>query len=319
MKYKIETRNLTKIYKKKENSNFLRKIIKPKYKKFKAVDNLNLKIKSHECFGLLGPNGAGKTTTIKMLCGLLYPTSGKIFINQKDFIKNRNLVRKVGIMFSEQMLYNRLTAYQNLKYYSKLLGVKNYKERINDLLNFFELNEWAQQYVESFSLGMRSKLSLCRALLHDPEILLLDEPTLGLDIENATLIRHLLKELNKTIILTTHYINEAEWMCDRIGFLFKGKLIEIDSPVQLKKKLLFSIILEVQTLNNSNLIDELKSKFNTLKIDTVGKKLKITLDNHNMYSDIIKIIGKYNVQSITEKIPKLEKLFLELVKRQKTK
>jgi len=150
MVYKIEAVDLTKQFRIKKKSNIIKRIFMPQYTKFKAVDNLNLKIESGERFGLLGPNGDGKTTTINMLCGLTYPSSGQIYIDGLDLLKHRGLIQKIGVMFSDKMLYNLLTGYQNLRYFAKIFNVKNQEARIKGLLEQFELEKWKDEYVSNY-------------------------------------------------------------------------------------------------------------------------------------------------------------------------
>ncbi|MFH1836180.1 MAG: ABC transporter ATP-binding protein [Methanobacteriota archaeon] len=203
----------------------------------KAVDDVSLTLKEGEIFGLLGPNGAGKTTLMKMVCGLIQPTRGSILIDESPI--ERNLAR-VGLMLGSTIIYYRLSGYDNLEYFAKLYGVRNIEGRIAELSNFLGLDGFLNEYVEIYSEGMKTKLALARALIHDPDILLLDEPTLGLDPKISSQMREKVIELRgrgKTILLTTHYMDEAEFLCDRVGFLNKGSLIRVDSPVNLKKSI----------------------------------------------------------------------------------
>ena len=199
----------------------------PKKTSIRAVDNISLGIEENEIFGLLGPNGAGKTTLIKLFTGLLNPTSGSVKIFNHPIEKQK---QNIGLMLSYDMIYYRLTGYDNLKYFARIYGIKNYDEKINELARIMKLGKWLDTFVENYSLGMKSKLALARAMIHDPKILFLDEPTLGLDPAISIEIRNYIKKLNKTVFLTTHYVEEAMQICDRIGIMDQGQIIKINPP-----------------------------------------------------------------------------------------
>ena len=212
-----------------------------KFDKIRAVDNVSLNIQEGEVFGLLGQNGAGKTTIIHMLATLLKPTSGTAQINGYDIIKNASKVRKnIGIVFQAPSSDDMLTGFENLKIHSYLYGVPSELrvKRINELLTLVGLYERKDDIVKKYSGGMRRRLEIARGLIHQPKVMFLDEPTLGLDPNSRKsmwdYIQKLVKEEKITIILTTHYMEEADTLCDRIGFLNKGKIIAIDTPQQLK-------------------------------------------------------------------------------------
>ncbi|MFQ6088247.1 MAG: ABC transporter ATP-binding protein [Candidatus Methanofastidiosia archaeon] len=213
----------------------------------RALDSLSFKVKRSELFGLVGPNGAGKTTAIRLMCGILHPTSGKIFIDKMDFEKHKlELKKRIGYLPEEPNLYTKPTAYQLLEYFAKLYEVPNPRDRIEELLGFVGLYERKDTKIETFSKGMRHRLALARALLHDPEILILDEPTMGLDPATSKRVRGFIKTLKgKTIVLCTHYMEEADELCDRIGFLNFGRLMRIGSPQELKRELSEGTLTEV--------------------------------------------------------------------------
>jgi ABC-2 type transport system ATP-binding protein len=195
-------------------------------------------------FGLLGPNGAGKTTTIRMLCTLLEPTSGTASVNGFDIIKQANQVRQsLGtVLAGERSIYWKLTARENLEYFAALYHIppETANRRINQLLERMELSERANELVEKYSTGMKQRVAISRALLARPPIILLDEPTLGLDPQAARKVRHLIKELREeghTILLTTHYMEEADQLSDRIGIIDQGKIIALDTPTGLKQRM----------------------------------------------------------------------------------
>ncbi len=219
------------------------KNISKMFKDFVAVDNISFDVKEGEIFAFLGPNGAGKSTTIKMLTTLLKPSEGKILINNIDPVKDSNNARhSFGIVFQDQSLDEDLTAWENINFHGVLYGVnkKTRRERGEQLLRLVELWDRRKVLVKKFSGGMKRRLEIARGLLHHPKIIFLDEPTLGLDPQTRNLMWSYLKELNKseetTIFFTTHYMDEAERIADRIAIIDKGKIIVIGSPSELKEK-----------------------------------------------------------------------------------
>ena len=206
------------------------------YDKFLAVDHLNLTIETGEFFGLLGPNGAGKTTTISMLSTLLLPTKGSIQIDGEPLTrKNDRLKRKLSVVTQEYSMRQDMTMDEIMEYQGRLyyMPLKKIRERSEELLDFCGLLDYRKRTVRKLSGGMKRKLMVCRALLTEPEILLLDEPTAGMDALARRQMWNLLKKLNQqnlTILLTTHYMEEAESLCDRVGFMCRGVLRETDTP-----------------------------------------------------------------------------------------
>jgi len=207
-----------------------------------ALDKVNIKIHSGELFGLLGPNGSGKTTTIKCLSTILIPDEGTVTVNGFDIHKETSMVRaSLGMVVGgERTLYWKLTARDNLMYFASLYKMhrRHAKKRIDELLETMQLSDRADERLEDYSTGMRQKVAIARALLHDPPILLLDEPTLGLDPNFSRQIRNQIKELSekqgKTVLLTTHYMDEADQLCDRVAFINNGKIVAVDTPNRLK-------------------------------------------------------------------------------------
>lgn len=187
-----------------------------------AVNNVSVTIKSNRITALLGKNGSGKTSIIKSLIGFKDPSQGEVRIFGKS---PRDVANEVGFCFGGSLIYHRLTARENLEFFGKLYGVKDLKNRIEELAKQLELSENLDQMVESFSYGMKAKVALARALLHRPKLIILDEPTLGIDFEMATLIRRSIKTLNCTILLTTHYMEEVEELADDIIIIDHGKII----------------------------------------------------------------------------------------------
>lgn len=214
-----------------------------KYDQFLAVDHLNLTIGTGEFFGLLGPNGAGKTTTIGMLSTLLLPTEGTIRIDGELLTrKNNRLKQKLSVVTQEYSMRQDMTMDEIMEYQGRLyyMPLKKIRERSEELLDFCGLIDYRQRTVRKLSGGMKRKLMVCRALLTEPEILLLDEPTAGMDALARRQMWNLLKKLNQqnlTILLTTHYMEEAESLCDRVGFMCNGILEEPDTPKHMIKQL----------------------------------------------------------------------------------
>lgn len=210
-----------------------------KYKDVVAVSNLNIQIKKGEIFSLLGTNGAGKTTTIKILSTLLLPTNGEVKINNLDLIKDKMKIKEIiNISPQEPAIAPNLTVLENLEFMAGIYQIKNKKEKIDTLIKTFNLEEVLNKKAKNLSGGYQRKLSIAISLINDPQILFLDEPTLGLDVISRKELWKVIKELKGkiTIILTTHYMEEANSLSDRVGIMNKGKLIALDTPNELIKK-----------------------------------------------------------------------------------
>jgi ABC-2 type transport system ATP-binding protein len=209
-----------------------------KYNGVVAVDQLTFRVEAGEVFGFLGPNGAGKTTTIMMLTGQLRPTSGKASIAEYDIVKQRAKIKPlIGVVFEYQNLYERMSARDNLTFFAQLHGVG--KNRVEALLEQVGLQDRAKEKIKVFSNGMKQRLLIARALLNEPKVLFLDEPTRGLDPAAARAIRETIESLGETgttVFLTTHYMEEADQLCRRVAFLSEGKIIAMDTPRNLKLK-----------------------------------------------------------------------------------
>ncbi|OLA35158.1 MAG: ABC transporter ATP-binding protein [Firmicutes bacterium CAG:321_26_22] len=210
-----------------------------KYKDKLAVDNLNLEIKTGELFSLLGTNGAGKTTTIKMLSTLILPTSGEVEINNLDLVKDSSKIKEIiNISPQETAVASNLTVLENLYFMAGIYQIPNKEDKIKELIKLFKLEEVLKQKAKTLSGGYQRKLSIAISLINNPKILFLDEPTLGLDVISRHDLWKVIELLKgkTTIILTTHYMEEAEALSDRIGIMNKGKLIELGTPKELIKK-----------------------------------------------------------------------------------
>ena len=220
------------------------KLLRSKKHTITALEDINFEIHKGEMFGLLGPNGAGKTTTTKILCTLLYPTSGSAMVAGYDVVQDAHKVRPLVNMAAggERMLYFRLTGRENLRFFADLydLPKPGLKDKIDELLGSIGLLDRADSPVEQYSKGMKQRLQIARALLNDPIVLFLDEPTLGLDVRVARELRELVKQKvireGMTVLLTTHYLHEADELCNRIGIINQGHLLTIETPENLKNK-----------------------------------------------------------------------------------
>jgi ABC-2 type transport system ATP-binding protein len=228
----IETKNFTK-----------------KFDDFLAVDHITFSVDKGEIFGFLGPNGAGKTTTIKMLITLLHPSDGSASIAGFDILKQRASVREnIGVVFQEPALDTELTGKENLDFHARMYGLtqETRKKRITQVLSLVDLSDKKNVFVKHYSGGMKRRLEIARGLMHSPTVLFLDEPTLGLDAQTRRAIWEYIKQLNKeegtTIFLTTHYMDEADFLCDRIGIIDHGKILVIDTVDSLKKSVGHDVI-----------------------------------------------------------------------------
>lgn len=233
-----------------------------------AVEDVSFQVEQGELFGVLGPNGAGKTTTVKMLTTILLPTKGSGSILGHDLVKDTSEIRKhIGFTFGgARGLYGRLTAMDNLRYFAELYALDPLysKKRIPEMLELVGLQDRSDDRVETFSSGMQQRLHLARALLHNPDVLFLDEPTVGIDPIGARELRQTVKSLQqagKTILLTTHYMAEAEELCDRIAIVNHGKIVAMDTPSALRRRISPESVVEITvSQENAAVIEEMIKK-----------------------------------------------------------
>jgi ABC-2 type transport system ATP-binding protein len=290
-----------------------------RYEKLIAVDNLSLDIKQNEVFGLLGPNGAGKTTVIHMLATLLTPTSGSATVNGFDILADPEKVRSsIGIVFQVPSSDELLTGYENLKLHALLYGVApNIREKcISYALNLVGLTERKNDQVKKYSGGMRRRLEIARGLIHNPKVLFLDEPTLGLDPSSREImwkyIQNLVKEEKLTIILTTHYMEEADALCNRIAIIDKGKIIALDTPTNLKS-MIGGDVVKLKLKTESSDIGDLKNLSFVRKIDHVDGYVILSVDDAK--KNIPKILKHVEAESVESSSPTLNDVFLTLTGR----
>ena len=285
----------------------------------KAVDKLDITVESGEIFGLLGPNGAGKTTTINMLCTILKPTSGSAKVNGFDVVKEAMQVRKsIGIVFQDPSIDDRLTGKENLFMHANLYGVPpgEQKDRIDRILKLVELDDRGDDLMRTYSGGMRRRLELGRGLIHYPKVLFLDEPTVGLDPQTRdhiwTYIRELKKTHDTTIVLTTHYMDEADRLSDRIGIMDHSKIVALDSPHKLKETLEGDVII-VKTADLQGFASLLAEKMELTKSQVVDDALEVTVrQGKSLLPRIVDLATKnsYFIESILLREPNLEDVFL---------
>lgn len=291
-----------------------------------AVKDVSFEIDYGELFGLVGPNGAGKTTTIKMLTTMLIPTSGTATVLGYDIKKDVTKIReRIGIVLGgERGLYTRVNAIDNLRYFADLYGVpvNIRKKRIEELLRFMGLWDRARDRVETYSKGMKQRLHLARGLIHDPQLIFMDEPTIGLDPEIAKETRNMIRELvekGKTVLLTTHYMFEADELCKRVAIIRKGEIVALDTPSGLKKYVMDTSVVEVEGFGiTEKEVARFKEVSEVLAVsaDLSENKqvLKIqTPKGSEIISAVHEILKNSRIYDLKIKEPTLEDAYLRLV------
>jgi ABC-2 type transport system ATP-binding protein len=292
------------------------------YNGFVAVGGISFEVPRGEIFGFLGPNGAGKTTTIRMLTGLAKPSSGKASIAGFDVLQDIQKVKEnIGLVPETSNIYSEMTAWDNLMFSGEIYGVPKAKreKRAHELLKAFMLSHRRKAKVKKFSRGMKRRLTLSMALLHEPAILFLDEPTTGLDVQSARYIRHLVRDLKDkgvTVFLTTHYIEEADQLCDRIAIINKGKIIAYDTPEGLKKSVQKGHALEISFERApEGLLNDLKAMSGIDSVDRFGDKFRVySEDTSHALSSLIDHAGKKGLRiiSLNTLRPSLEEAFIKI-------
>ena len=310
MRNMIKTQGLTKVFKtgKKQENELV------------AVDDLTLEVERGEVFGFLGPNGAGKTTTVRMLTGLIRPSSGSAQVAGFELGKQDTEIRRnVGILTESPGMYERLSAEKNLTIFANLYDVADIEKSVNKYLSMLGLWERRHDAVGSFSKGMRQKLAVARALIHEPQILFLDEPTTGLDPEASKTVRDFVEEMKtegRTIFMTTHNLDEAERLCDRVG-IFQQKLLTLDSPANLREKMYGRrVVFHLRELQPAwvQLVANIPG---TGEVETVDNKLVVSLnDPEESNPKIINalVTAGAQIQFVGEIRHSLEQIYFEMVK-----
>lgn len=301
-------------------------VIKRTPKEVRAVEDVAFEIQEGELFGLLGPNGAGKTTTVKMLTTLLIPTAGQAFVRGLDVVKQAARVRRhIGFIFGgERGLYWRLSGIDNLRYFASLYGVEPEvsKKRIPYLLEMVGLHDRGDEKVQGYSRGMKQRLHVARTLLHDPEILFLDEPTIGLDPVGARDFRNVILNLQsekKTILLTTHYMFEADALCDRIGVINHGRIIALDTPSGLKQHVADLSVVEVETFGApEGTLQKIRSLpfVDSLGVEDSGQKQMLLVQTRRgaeAVPDVLSALDGQKVGRVIVREPTLEDAYIRLV------
>jgi ABC-2 type transport system ATP-binding protein len=301
-------------------------IIHKRHQTVEAVRGISFDVEFGELFGLVGPNGAGKTTTIKMLTTLLTPTSGGAKVLGFDIVKDvTEIRRRIGIIFGgERGLYYRVSGRENLRYFADLYGVPMSirEERINELLDIVKLTERADYRVEGYSRGMKQRLHIAKGLIHDPALIFMDEPTIGLDPEAARETRAMIKRLvqnGKTILLTTHYMFEADELCKRIGVISNGKIVALDSPSELKHFVKDISVIEVEAFGVvESQLEELRRQQDVTNVsaELEGERqiVRIQTPKGSEFVPVVtKVLSNARIVDVRIKEPTLEDAYLKLV------
>lgn len=317
----IEVENLRRVYRATTGT------VRRKTREIVAVDGISFDVRHGELFGLLGPNGAGKTTTVKILTTLLIPTAGTARVLGQDVVQASDAIRaRIGFIFGgERGLYWRLSGIDNLRYFASLYHMDPdvTKKRIPGLLEQVGLQDRGQERVEGYSRGMKQRLHIARALLHDPDVLFLDEPTLGLDPVGARDLRQMIGRLQaagKTILLTTHYMFEADLLCERIAVINKGRIIAQGSPQKLKELVQDLSVIELEVFGVSQeLLAQIRAQPYVDTVSTEEREQRQALliqspQGSEVVSDILGLLSGVEVNKVTVREPTLEDAYVRLVK-----
>ena len=302
-------------------------VFRRRIKEIVAIEDLSFEIRPGELFGLLGPNGAGKTTTVKVLTTLLIPTDGTVRVLGKNVAQDAKSIRtQIGFVFGgERGLYTRLSAIDNLRYFASLyhLDPSETKRRIPYLLDLVGLNGRGEEKVEGYSRGMKQRVHLARMLLHDPQLLFLDEPTMGLDPVGAREIRQVVRHLQaekKTVLLTTHYMFEADDLCDRIAVISQGRIIALDTPAGLKRHVQDLSVIEIEAFGMTpEALDAVKSipLVETAVVHTSGQRQLLQVHSPQASEIVPHVLASLNgtqIGQVSVREPTLEDAYVRLVK-----
>ncbi len=306
---KIEIQNLTKVFKSRSDN-------------VKAVDNVSFDVEEGDVFGFLGPNGAGKTTTIKMLCGALDPTSGSAKISEHDITEEPLKVKEnIGVMPEEPGFYGNMTGRKHLEFYAEFYDSGDYRDNICDVVDKTSIDEYVDREVKGYSHGMKKRLALAQSLVHDPDVLILDEPTGGLDPQGTHFFRNFIEKLNgegKTIFLSSHILSEVQEVCNRIGIINEGKILEVDLIENLSKDIAegkgeYKIKVEAEGIGEE-MIDKIEDIDGILSIrrTDIGLTAKVNDDDLSTKINSKLMENGINVKSINIEKPDLEEVFLKI-------
>lgn len=288
-----------------------------------VLDNVSFSIEAGEVFGLLGPNGAGKTTTMRILLGLLAPTSGTVHVfgevpGERDAIRAR-----MGVLFENSGLDDRMTAFESLDYYARLYGVRDRTRRIEELLEFVGLGDARNARVGTFSTGMRRKLGLARAIVHEPELLFLDEPSAGLDPEAQRMVRELLQDLartrNITVLINSHHLDEVQRLCDRIAVLHHGRIRACDTVDRLRRRRSTDRV-EVRLTDAAQAqraVDILRAPGRPGLVRAEGATVVTEIDGMTTPEIVATLVGAgLGIEEVTRPIKSLEDVYFEIVREE---
>jgi len=316
----VEVRNLRRVYRTTIG------VIRRKRKEVVAVDDISFSVQSGELFGLLGPNGAGKTTTVKMLTTLLIPSGGSAQILGRDVVREADEIRaRIGFIFGgERGLYWRLSGIDNLRYFASLYHVDPEvgRKRIDALLELVGLADRGKEKVEGYSRGMMQRLHIARTLLHDPGILFLDEPTIGLDPVGARELRQVIRDLQsekKTILLTTHYMFEADALCQRVAVINKGRIVALDTPEALKTNVADLAVVEMEVFGlPPEVIERVRGLpfVDTVSLENVDQRQSLRVQTRRgseAVPDLMSALSGSRVGRVTVREPTLEDAYVRLV------
>ncbi|HLB63436.1 MAG TPA: ABC transporter ATP-binding protein [Anaerolineales bacterium] len=316
----VEVRSLRRVYRTTIG------VLRRKAKEVVAVDDISFSLRPGELFGLLGPNGAGKTTTVKMLTTLLIPTGGTALILGKDVVHQADEIRaRIGFIFGgERGLYWRLSGIDNLRYFASLYHVEPAvaRKRIASLLELVGLADRGKEKVEGYSRGMMQRLHIARTLLHDPEVLFLDEPTIGLDPVGARELRQVIRDLQaekKTILLTTHYMFEADALCQRVAVINKGKIVALDTPEALKSNVADLAVVEMEVFGvPQDVLERVRSLpfVDTVSLENVDQRQSLRVQTRRgseAVPDLVGVLSGLRVGRVIVREPTLEDAYVRLV------
>ncbi len=307
----IQVQNVSKIYKTWERENSFSGVIKSLFKRTlketKALQNVSFEVAKGEHIAILGPNGAGKSTLIKIMTGVLWPTKGKVLIEGVEPYKSKELKYKIGVVFGQKsQLEYMTTAKDSIQFIASIYDANNWEKRFNKLAKMLRVNHLANKPVRTLSFGERMKFEIIASLIHDPEILFLDEPTIGMDVEIKEEVRAFLKNLKKTIIITSHDMNDIEEIAERVIMIHKGRKIFDGKLHELAKKYIKEKIIEVET----------SEKLPFKAVEHVGMYYKFKIKNKDVKKFLDKLM-KFEINDLSVHNPKLEKIITEIYKRGK--